>query len=472
MKTIITTSAAQFRVQRIKYAVITSIASKVATLSVQLLAMPIAIRSLTPERFALYAMLAAAMGWLGVANIGIGPGLVVRTATAAASHDRAREVRLFASALIPVLALALTLGTTLLVLLNLVPVPALFGENYADDAMTIQAGLSILIVFVLLRAVFSVAEAAQAGYQENYFVNLRGAVSGFFSLIAVFAVSRYAPSVIGMILAVNGPLILAQGINTIWFLRRRPYLVPGIRDFEWQECRSLLGTGITFVLAGTVGNYLNHQFPIILIGRALDVQSTATFAAVMNVFVLAFGIVTMCALPLWPAIADSLARGEIPWARKAYRKLLSYTMLYALAVGAILSTLGQAILPVWFGPGIAPSIPLMATISIYFVLDTWEYSHYMVLVGLKQIRLPSLLYAARSLLVVFLTPLLVKRWGETGAVVALCVSVVLFTAWTLPYLTHRTIRQAERSNAVLPGKANQVGRIREVTNASSDVAGD
>jgi O-antigen/teichoic acid export membrane protein len=442
MKTVTLTDAAGFRIQRIKYAVVTSIASKVATLSVQLLAMPIAIRSLAPERFALYAMLAAAMGWLSIANIGIGPGLVVKTATAAASHDRAREVRLFASALIPVLALALTLGITLLLLLNAVPVTALFGENYAGDATTIRAGLSILIVFVLLRAVFSVAEAAQAGHQENHLINLRGAVGGFFSLIAIIAVSWSAPSVIGMILAVNAPLILAQGFNAGWFLRRRPYLLPRLRDFEWQECKSLMVAGVTFMLAGTVGNYLNHQFPVILIGRALDAQATATFAAVMNAFILALGIVTMFALPLWPAIADSLARGEAAWARKAYRKLLVCAMLYALAVGAVLGLLGQAILRVWFGPGVAPSVTLMVTIGVYFVLDAWEYVHYMVLVGLKRIRIPSLLYAARSLLVVFLTPLLIERWRETGAAVALCVSVVLFTAWTLPYLTHLSIRRA------------------------------
>ena len=62
------------RSQRFKYAVLTSLASKLFTPAIQMLAMPMAIRALGAESFALYAMLTSALTWLSFANFGVGHG--------------------------------------------------------------------------------------------------------------------------------------------------------------------------------------------------------------------------------------------------------------------------------------------------------------------------------------------------------------------------------------------------------------
>ena len=420
------------------------------TVAVQVLAMPIAIRALGSEGFALYAVLAAALSWVGLANVGIGPGLVLGIASAAARRERATESRLFTSALVPVLVSAVALGLLLGIAIQLIPAANMFGPNYAQSAPTIRVGLLILLSFMLLQALLTVIEAAQIGHQEQYILNLWTMLGGLFTLVALVSVAKLTPTVVGMILAVNTPPLIARFVNSIRFMNGRRYLMPRREAFAWSDSKTLLLSGLAFSLVG-IGSFLNHQVPVILVGRTLDTLVTATFAAVMSVFMMGFGMVSMVAVPLWPAIADSLTRGEIAWARGAYRKLLFYSMLYAVLVGAVLMIAGRPVLRLWFGQGINPSESLMALLGFYFVLAMWEYVHYMVLVGLKQIRVPSLIYLGRSLLTVVLVSLLIPKRGSEGAIIGLCMSVLLVTSWSFPYLTHLALQKAEQA-AINPNR--------------------
>ena len=143
--------ASHVRERRLKYAIATSLGSKVTTAIVQIVAFPIALAALGQEQFVLYAMLASAVGWLGLVNIGVGPPLTVLMSEAAASGDRIRQQRLFASALWPVALLVVSTGAILLVALRFVSTERLFGDAYAGQGPAIEIGLSILIAVFLVR---------------------------------------------------------------------------------------------------------------------------------------------------------------------------------------------------------------------------------------------------------------------------------------------------------------------------------
>ncbi len=444
MKVTSAIEAVEFRSQRIKCALITSLGSKGATLLVQLVAMPIAVHALGPGLFTLYSMLNASISWIGLSNVGVGPGLAVNLASAVANQDRKTEISLFSSAFIPVSVISLIVGLVFISISYSSFATQIFGSNYLDYSDTIQAGIAILIVLTVSRTVLSVVESSQSGYQEQYLVNIRGMIGNFTSLLALLCVSLFRPTVVNIILAVNVPMLIAQLLNAFIFLLRRAYLIPSLKNFEWRWCKFLLGTGFVFSLAGTLGNYLNHQFTIIMVGRVLDAHTAAAFAGTMNLFLLAFGMISMVALPLWPAISDSIERHEISWLLNSYRKFLFFAMVYAFAVGITLMLFGQRILVLWLGGEVNARIPLMVAIGIYFILDVWEYVHYIVLIGMKSIIIPSFLYIARSLFVTLSTPWLINRYEETGAAIALCLSVIIFTGWSFFYLTYRSVLNLKR----------------------------
>lgn len=431
----------RFRTTRLRYAVTASLGSKIVTATVQLVAMPVAIRALGPENFVLYAILASAVGWAGAANLGVGPRLTIAIASASAVVDRVKEARLLTSALVPVATLCLTIAALLPLAVLLLPIDKVAGDHYVDQYKTIWVGLIVLVAVGLLQAILTVVEAAQAGYQEQYIANLFAAGGGAVSLVVLLVTATLMPSVIGMILAVSGPSVLARGVNALRFFKTRGYLRPALRMFDRYWCRTLLADGLAFSCVG-VGSFYNHQFSVVLAGRFLDTHSAATFAAVMSMFVLLFGLVSMLGVPLMPAIADSIGQRDIEWIRRTYWRFLSYSMVCAVVIGVAWMAGGRLVLRLLYGPVVEPSQVLMVECGIYFVLSIWEYVHYVVLIGLNRIRLPAVLYASRSALMAVLGPFCIVRWGAEGGLGLLCVAVAALTAGTYALLTRKAIAES------------------------------
>src|ERR1017187_2626554 len=79
------------RQQRMVWAWSTSLLSKIVTIGVQLLAVPLVYRALGEGGYAAYAAVTASAGLMGVLNLGIGGSLVTPMAEAAARSDERKQ---------------------------------------------------------------------------------------------------------------------------------------------------------------------------------------------------------------------------------------------------------------------------------------------------------------------------------------------------------------------------------------------
>lgn len=437
-------SPAAFRNRRLRYAAITSLVSKVVTFSLQVLAMPVAVRTLGTEQFALYAMINSAVAWINLANFGIGPGLTVGIASAAAQGDTRREKELFTSAFLSVLLLVLAVGAVLFLALSQIPIEVLLSAQYRNYYPTARTSIYLLVFFILAYGLSTVIESTQAGYQESYIYNAWLICGNVITIVALLLMPLLKPTLVTMILAVSGPALLARLANTIFFLFQHKLLRIRLRYYSFSQAKTLLASGFAYSFTA-VGNFLNHQVPIVLIGRQLSATSTATFTAVMTFYNLSFGMMTTLTMPALPALSDSKARSDGSWAKKAYRNIVIYGMLYAIIVGLAMSFLGVPILRLWFGPSVDPYPALVLGLGIYMVLSSWEYLHQMILVGLDRIRISSFLYGVRSLLTPVLVPVVIVSHGTVAVMVVLSVGVLAVTAWSLPLLTRASLRNIDRA---------------------------
>jgi O-antigen/teichoic acid export membrane protein len=424
-------SASRFRERRLKYAVATSLGSKVTTAIVQIAALPFALAALGQQQFVLYAMLASAVGWLGLINVGVGPSLTVMISEAAAAGDRVQQQRLLSSALFPVALLVLATGMAVVVVLRVIPTDWLFGAGYAADRPTIIAGLLILTAIFLVQTLVSVVEAAQLGHQEQYRLNAMAIGGNLASAIAIISVATLTPTVVRMIVAVSLPPLLFRIANAIDVMWHRPQLRPRAAAVSWAVCRRMVSSGVPFSLATGLGSFLCHQLPILLMGHRLPSDEAAAFAVTMNALLIAAGMISMVTVSLWPAISDSIARGERAWVEQAVRRTLHYSVGYGLLVGAVFALFGPFLFRLWFGASINVSPALSLALGVYFALLMREYAYFAILIGMKEITVPSLLYFSRSLFAVASMQVLVARVGAPAAFIALAISVCLFTF--LPY---------------------------------------
>ena len=279
-------------------------------------------------------------------------------------------------------------------------------------------------------------EAVQSGFQEQYKLNSWMVIGNMRTLLSLLVASRLSPTIIGFILAINAPPLVARLANAGAVFIGRPYLRPRSSTFSWPEARPILASGTAYSLT-TLMSFVNHQLPIILIGRVAMPQEAAVFAAAMNLFMISLGPVSMIAIPLWPAVSDSLARSDLRWAIRAFGRLLRYSVVYGSLVALGFGIAGSRILRMWFGGALQPRMSLMLLIGAYSFLAIWEYVHFMFLIGLNKIGRASGIYAFRSVLGLAAVLAVLKPWGGPGVCAALCASVLALTGWMYP----RLIRQ-------------------------------
>ena len=153
--------------------------------------------------------------------------------------------------------------------------------------------------------------------------------------------------------------------------------------------------------------------------------------------------------PLLPALTDAQTRGDHAWIDRICAQVLKYTMGYAVAVGLGLAICGGPIIKVWYGPQVAPSVPLQLAMGLAFGLQTWEMYHQFILFGLGYIWPPVIAYLCQSTLMLLLSVPLVQQFGSVGAAGALCLTTIAVNCWLLPIMLRwalRSVRQAPLPN--------------------------
>lgn len=423
------------RARRFSYAVITSIASKVSTAGVQIVALPIAAAALGTHGFALYSLLAAAVGWLALANLSIGPGLGVRLAGLRVVDSPQTTSEVFSSGFFLNLILVMLVGAAAMGAIWNLPVHEWFGPAYIQDKDEIRYGLTALVVFFIVQSSLAPVEAAQTAYQNQHVLNIVAAAGGLCCIFAVIATAAETPSPVSLIVAMNSPTLLARVGNAVAFVARNSALFPRPSGLNKTVCRELATSGLTYSLAGTAGHFLSHIFPVLVIGRNFAPDTAGAFAATMNAIILASGVLSMVTTPMWPAIADSIARGDREWARRAYGRLLGATLLFGTMVAVVFSTFGTRIFDVWFRGHIQPHWTLLTAAGLYFLASSWEVAHFMTLVGLNRIKTASTLMFLRSVVGTVAVLSMGPVWNAAGPFAAMTAAIIVIDMLPLRRLT-------------------------------------
>jgi len=424
-----------------KLAVIASLCSKLATTVLQVVAMPLAIRALGPERFGVFAMLSSSLIWISSANIGLGNSLVIAISKAVAIDDLRAQTRAISSAFFAVIGISIVILLSMGIIHSQFDILHYLGGQYQIYSSDITTGFWWLVCCMIIHLILDVFEGAQSGYQEIHIVNIAGMFGQVFSAITLLlVVFCHAQSIVSLIICLYVFSIIPRLLNALFSVTMvRPHLFPQPRYYSHTALSSLLSTGMAFTLMG-IAYFLKHQCSILLVGYMLGPVSVAGYAIMINITLLAFGIISMQMRPLLPALTDAWARQDYKWVKQTYIKILHYTMWYAIAVGVILALFGKPIIRVWYGPQMMPSVYLQIAIGIGFILQAWESCHITVLMGLGYVWPPILAFLCQSVLMLVIAIPLIHKFGAAGAACAICITVLVINCWLLPIMLQRVLR--------------------------------
>ena len=381
-----TTDSGHRRNRSIRLAVATSMVSKVSTILLQLLSIPIAIRVLGRAEFGIFTTVNLTLSTMSLLEVGIGPALTHGLSLAISKGDEARQRELGSTAFFLVAAIAVFAGLLLGTVLFTVPISTLFGSDFVGKESALRPALWIgLAIFVLL-FVLNLTERIREGHLEVATNNLWGAAGNLLSAVLVGAGIWFVPQVWFLVVAIPGAMALAKICNTIALWRKHPLIVPSLKYFRPAMTRHLFSDGIAFSTCCVVTSLVEYNLCGWLIGRANGPAGVGLYGVFITLTIMQLGFVVMLSTPTWPAVAEALARGDQPWARHAAKRLYLFGGGFAICSALGLVLVGPWVLPLWLGKEFAGiSRVLLGCYGLYFVAHVWRHLNHTMMIGTGQV---------------------------------------------------------------------------------------
>ena len=393
------------RQQRMTWAWSTSLLSKMATIGVQVLAVPLVYRALGEGGYAAYAAVTASAGLIGVLNLGIGGSLVTPIAEAAARQDERRQATLVQAGLGPLVLMCMLGSIAVIPVVAFLPLSTLFGRVGATGSWDLRIAALIAVSATLAAIPLSAVGFLRQAYQEMHLSNLIGAASNVLLCIALLvAATRSTMVAVFVAVFVLIPLI-AQGVNFGCLFAQRPFLLRSEGRRAWKDSRHLLADGIRF-LGASFANMLVYQWPVYWIARSLPASSSSWFAICIQVVVLPVGFVFGLLLPLWSSTADALARADHHWINNQIRRGRSVIVSLAVCTFLIMLFFGERLIHLWLRKPVTLDWPVRGLMGAYMLLAMWEHFHFVIALGLGRLREATTAMFQRSICFAIAVPLL------------------------------------------------------------------
>jgi O-antigen/teichoic acid export membrane protein len=418
---------------RIRRAVMTwtsGAAYTAVTVLVGLIATPVIVDALGEARFGAFRAMTDWMGYVLLADAGLGSALAVALVRAnGEGADRVAAVlRQGIRVLAPVAAGAVVIG---LALAWYMPALVRSGSDLAFELRTAAAVTALGLALLPLAIFRSYLDATQRGYLINIALLAQSlAVTGLSVLLALSG-----HGIVGQAVAVLAGLLLFMSLIVGW---SRPLLAKQRSPAGAALSRGALWS-LSWPLALTsIGGRLNLMTDTVVVGGMLGVGEVATLFLTQRVILLCATQVNGLATSSWAALAELRQSG----AREAFESRLAELTRLIVGAGLVLvgtaAALDREFVGLWVGPhlygGDLLAFATMAGVVVLgFVLPfTWAID----MAGDTRRRLlPSTI---GSLLNLALSILLVRRWGIAGVAVGTLLGYLMTDAWYCPRLVCRS----------------------------------
>jgi O-antigen/teichoic acid export membrane protein len=427
------------RTRRIFSAWVTSAPTKVVTLLVQVIAVPIVYRSIGPAQFASYAAVTAIVSSLNFLNLGMGGALVTPLAQAAADQDHYREASLFRSVLITVIAFAIAGLAIALPLLLVLPLPTLFGlAATATPGPTLRAAAVLACIGTVVAIPLMVVDSVRQAYQELHVNNLLSAASNAVLCLGLLLTSWLKPTLPAFVAVAAFAPLAVRVLNVALLFHRRPYLLTIRQRFSWSQAKWLARDGLSYMSAAAIASVLLYQWPVYYMTRVRAPLESSSFAVFLQLILFTLYLGASLALPLWGAIADAFARSDYAWITKVVRRAREAALAYGIGGLVVFGLKANFVLSLWLHRPFHADRELCWLGGSYILLAMWENVHWPMALGLGAMRAASGAVFWRAAAFAVSVPFVMSK-GDTGLMVALCASVIAITAWYIPVLLPRTL---------------------------------
>ena len=439
-----TTSAEGLSRERYRRAALTSITSIIAKgigILTGLISVPLTLNYLGTERYGLWMTINSVVIMLAFADFGLGNGLVNAVSQAHGKDDRDALKKAVSSVFFMLLGSATICCGIFTVVYQFVPWPRIFNATSAQAIQESGPAVAVFFGCFALNLPLGIVQRIQLGYQEGFINNCWQITGNLLGLVAVVVAILLQAGLPWLVVALSGVPTLVTAVNWAFhFLYRRPWLLPRWSLFDWQVGKQLLGSGFIFMLLLIV-NVLGTSADNIIIAQYMGASAVATYAVVQRLFSLTF-LVQYCTSPLWPAFSEAFARSDFNWARRTFIHLQTLTVWMTVLICLPFLLFGQAIIKIWVGPLVIPSLSLLAGYTLYRLIAGVAEAAMPIMYTQLFIRRLLLVNAIAGIVTFILKLFFVQVWQVAGIAWAGALGYGLFYTLPVSIISYLGLRKA------------------------------
>ncbi len=421
--------------------------AKVLQVAVSIITVPLMLTYLGKESYGL-AMAIVGFSMLFCVGGGILEGVKLRLIECFARNDKSGAQAYASTGFFGILPVAAVSGFCLALAFPLVDWSRLFNLSEAapvsPDMLRLIVAISLLAVMLLipLSLLKEVYTAAQRGYVFSVFASIGTACS----LAAIYAAVRFDLGMIGIVLGLQGSILLTHlGMWVFTFFGKLKWVLPRWRHVSREAFGTMWHDCVMTVLMAS-GFMIINGTDIVIVNHYLGQNDAATYSVSIRFFIYVEVLLSFVLYPLWPALGEAIQNGEREWVRRMSRRLLCVSIGSGAVLFFCVIMVGRPLIAFWTRDIIHPPLTLYVFLGVYYAIRVVTAVHVTLLRAHGRVRVQSIAQCCEAALHVTLCVLLVQKMGLTGVVFAGIISIAVTQAWLLP-LEYRQVRRAYRESS-------------------------
>jgi len=408
--------------------------SRIVMAVVQFASIRVLISYLGIEQYAVFALLAALMGWFMLIDMGLGASLQNHI-----SGQRAKE-QAYENYVVVTLVIAATFF--ILIITALYYLSPYLAQIYLKAFPQIEVAEKAQLLFVS-GALFIGAAFGGISYkiwyaeQKGYLANIMPAIASLLGYSGIVAVNDSAlpdKLLISIIIFYTPTALIPIGVITIQMAKN---FREGVRKVNFKIAENVFKRAINFWLL-TLMTSVALQIDYLVISQFLKPEDIVVYNLSTRISWLVLFIYVAALTALWPVFSEAIELGKWEVVKGLTQKYLKIGLSF---------TLVSSILMVWFMPEaikiLAPQntivVPTLFILSLglYLLLRVWTDTFSMILQSMSDLKPLWIAGSLQAFLSVTLQWYLAQWIGLYGIILGNAMSFATTTAWLLPYAVNR-----------------------------------
>jgi len=429
-------------------------ASRITTMLVSLATVRFALQILGEYQFAVYQVIIAALGWLTLASLGLGPALKNLVSQHDARGEQDHQLRRSSAAIVGLLFVA---GAVLLALAAPGATAGLLRRLDHDIVWASRAVLvgGLLSLITVLGQVSTEVLFAEFRARLVYLLTIAGSVLTLTSIVLLARLGRPPSEMLfWTVCSVVGPpalgALVAMRITRLFSLR--------LAEVRSSVSQKIFGVALPFWVFAALSN-LVFLVDGVVISQVLNAQDIVVYSIMIKVAAVGIGLFATVVAVVWPEWTRNWERREAAQLRQRVLRLGALGVLVCVPAAAIGVFALPVLIRLWLPDArMTLSAGLILMFVAYVAVRFWTDVHTAALMSGNRIATATKYLIIQAIITAPLEYVFGQRWGAFGVILGLLTGYLATAAWMFP----RRFYSEMRSMAEAPefGTASLAGSTR------------